>query len=259
MLIERRRDITEEITIAHTSEKMKMNIGGRELDCKIRFSMLDLKKFYELRDSGLSGRKAIIESICRNLVVKEYQQEDLIQSIEKLSDEILEGYIEKIVSRDQMMQEIFAETNGDCYDRFYVASRKSWEEQWQRIKPVITASLPKITGLSKSVQTQVNISGISKSLVQFSEGLSKLIMPVINLQEMVKPLINQMSEINKKISVSFENIAKTLSSFVSKISIPTYSEEEKEKIKESYVQWGAYGWSTIPNAPLTLFLIHRRT
>ena len=253
MLIERRRDITEEITIAHTSEKMKMNIGGRELDCKIRFSMLDLKKFYELRDSGLSGRKAIIESICRNLVVKEYQQEDLIQSIEKLSDEILEGYIEKIVSRDQMMQEIFAETNGDCYDRFYVASRKSWEEQWQRIKPVITASLPKITGLSKSVQTQVNISGISKSLVQFSEGLSKLIMPVINLQEMVKPLINQMSEINKKISVSFENIAKTLSSFVSKISIPTYSEEEKEKIKESYVQWGAYGWSTIPNAPLTLF------
>lgn len=96
MLIERRRDITEEITIAHTSEKMKMNIGGRELDCKIRFSMLDLKKFYELRDSGLSGRKAIIESICRNLVVgEEYQQEDLIQSIEKLSDEILEGYIEK--------------------------------------------------------------------------------------------------------------------------------------------------------------------
>ena len=240
--MERREiDSTEDITVVYSKEKMTITLFGKDYFCSVHFSMLDLKNFYEERDAGESGKIAIAEAIYKNLVDMDNPEQDVLEEIENLPDSVYEQYIEQVTERDPVMKQIYEEASGDCFCRFNEALRKSWEKQWQQMKPALAQAF------------KVNIPAIDKSLVQFSESISKLAAPIINTQKIFKPLADQMTSINKIISDSFGNLSKTLSALVSKIKVPSYTEEEKEEIKDAYLQWGKYGWSVIPNAPITLY------
>lgn len=51
----------------------------------------------------------------------------------------------------------------------------------------------------------------------------------------------------------FQQVAASIAEAVSKISIPTIPQEEKQRWEESYKKWGEIGWSVLPNAPFNFF------
>lgn len=62
-----------------------------------------------------------------------------------------------------------------------------------------------------------------------------------------------MPEAIKQILDSIEFVTKQISSALTLIHIPEYSEEQKQRISNAHKEWGTFGWTLPPSAPMKLF------
>lgn len=154
-----------------------------------------------------------------------------------------------IAEKDPVAKETYNECVGSCFDRYYAASQKSWAAQWKEMKPEINTAF---SGINKAAleMRKVALSDMGKSLVNFSVSISNMIKPIIDMQEVINSYSKQ---INETISKTIGNLSQVVGSLATKINIPTYTEEDRQRIKDSHVKWGEYGWSIIPEAPLKFY------
>lgn len=241
----------DDIIINDTYETIKIVINGKEYDCITAFSESDLEMFFKQREVGQSGKDAIVRSILRNLKSDEnVKKEELLESTNVLSDSVIEMYLIKVTEGNTVMRQKYEEVEGNCYDKFYVALKESRKELTEQLLPTFS----EIAKLNFHVDSmKINILGNKESTNQIAEIFADIVKSTIDVHHIMKPILDQMAEVGGIIAKNCTNITAALVDIIPKIKIPSFSEEEKEQIKASYIKWAEYGWTTIPNAPLSFY------
>lgn len=241
----------EKLKINNKYETIKAIIDGEEYDCITRFSVSDHILFEKQRNLGYSGKEVIKSSIIKNLVgIEAKKREELLANDSIVSDSIVEMYISKLTDGDTIMKKAYDVAEGDCYERFDVALKESTKELLKQLQPKLSEIKPNFHLESM----KINIPGYNQNIGQMTKTIAQIVKPMMDTQEMLKPFFNQIAELSKSISKYYSSITTTLSDIIKRVRIPPFSEEEKEQIKSSYVEWGKYGWTTIPNVPISFYL-----
>ena len=81
-----------------------------------------------------------------------------------------------------------------------------------------------------------------------------------NIGKMMAEAIAAFSSISRNFDKYAESIGKALSIFssavtsaIANLKIPELTEEKKKELENNYRQWGKWGWTIIPDSPLSLF------
>ena len=129
-------------------------------------------------------------------------------------------------------------------------------KEWR--KELLKQLQPKIFEITKPNfhldSTYTNILGYKGNIGQMTKTIAQIVKPMIDTQEMFKPIFKQMAEFSKSIAKILVNVSGYLTDVLLKTEIPSLSEDEKERIKDSYQIWGKYGWTIIPNIPYSFYL-----
>lgn len=241
----------DDIIINGTYETIKLIINKKEYDCISAFSESDLEMFFKQRDLGQSGKEVIVRSIFRNIESdKNEKKEELFESINALPDSVIETYIVKVTEGNTVMSQKYEESEGNCYDKFYVALKESRKEL---LKPLLSI-FSETTNLDFNHDLmKISIPGYKENITQIVETFADIVKSTIDVHQIMKPFLDQMAEFGKSISKYCTSITGALVDIIPKIKIPYFSEEEKEQIKVSYTKWAEYGWTSIPNAPISFY------
>lgn len=241
----------DDIIINGTYETIKLIINKKEYDCISAFSESDLEMFFKQRDLGQSGKEVIVRSIFRNIESdKNEKKEELFESINALPDSVIETYIVKVTEGNTVMSQKYEESEGNCYDKFYVALKESRKEL---LKPLLSIFSETTNSDFNHDLMKISIPGYKENITQIVETFADIVKSTIDVHQIMKPFLDQMAEFGKSISKYCTSITGALVDIIPKIKIPYFSEEEKEQIKVSYTKWAEYGWTSIPNAPISFY------
>lgn len=241
----------DDIIINDSYETIKLIINEKEYDCITAFSESDLELFFKQRDLGQSGKEVIVRSIFRNIESDENEKkEELFESIDALPDSVIETYIVKVTEGNTIMSQTYEESEGNCYDKFYIALKESRKEL---LKPLLSIFSETTNSNFNLDSMKINIPGYKENITQIAEIFADIVKSTIDVHQIMKPFLDQMAEFGKSISKYCTNITGALVDIIPKIKIPYFSEEEKEQIKVSYTKWAEYGWTSIPNAPISFY------
>lgn len=241
----------DDIIINGTYETIKLIINKKEYDCISAFSESDLEMFFKQRDLGQSGKEVIVRSIFRNIESdKNEKKEELFESINALPDSAIETYIVKVTEGNTVMSQKYEESEGNCYDKFYVALKESRKEL---LKPLLSIFSETTNSDFNHDLMKISIPGYKENITQIVETFADIVKSTIDVHQIMKPFLDQMAEFGKSISKYCTSITGALVDIIPKIKIPYFSEEEKEQIKVSYTKWAEYGWTSIPNAPISFY------
>ena len=84
---------------------------------------------------------------------------------------------------------------------------------------------------------------------EWIQKLAPIAEEVMSAQKELNAIMEQLQPALAEYQCAFNEIAQLLA----EVSIPSVSEEEKEKLLKSHRQWGEYGWTLHPNAILKFF------
>lgn len=237
----------DDIIINDTYETIKLIINKKEYDCITAFSESDLEMFFKERDLGQSGKEVIVRSIFRNIESdKNEKKEELFESINALPDSVIETYIVKVTEGNTVMSQKYEESEGNCYDKFYIALKESRKEL---LKPLLSIFSETTNSDFNHDFMEIAFPGYKENITQITEICDDIVKSTIDVHQIMKPFLDQMAEFGKSISKYCTNIIAALVDIIPKIEILPFTEEEKEQIKASYTKWAEYGWTTIPNKP----------
>ena len=74
------------------------------------------------------------------------------------------------------------------------------------------------------------------------EALGNIVMKADQFATAIKPMLDVIQQISASFAESISNI-----------SIPTFSEEERQRLLESHCQWGKLGWTWFQDAPMNFY------
>lgn len=236
-------DTTEFFLNSHNDKKVSITIKQKEYKASIHFSMNDGEQYIaELMKDG--DYKKAIAIIVYDKLNRDYGAEcPLLQDVIDTNDISFSEYIFAVVANSKELQQIFDDTDNalPIRQRFSIAYKAYIDMLEKRLADVARPMLENYKQLIKSTE----FSGLYK-LQEFAntihppwldaiEGITRTAQMVANA---VQP---------------FKQIADSIADAVSKINIPTISQEKKELWEESYKKWGEIGWSVLPNAPFNFF------
>lgn len=203
--------------------QIRLNINNKEYVCSVIFTAGDFIEFIRQRNEKQTGKLAIAQSIYNNI---ENPEDVNISDIMALSDSEIEKYLKCIVEVEYNL--VWIDGSRDCYENFYT-----------ELLSLCTDSLKEAT---------VEISKKFRDItVNINKNLSSAIVA------MLEPLATAVSELSQKIWDSLLSATKQLDEIIKNIHIPEYTDAEIEELKKSYSKWGEFGWTIIPEAPLTLY------
>ena len=84
---------------------------------------------------------------------------------------------------------------------------------------------------------------------EWIQKLAPIAEEVMSAQKELNAIMEQLQPASAEYQCAFNEIAQLLA----EVSIPSVSEEEKERLLKSHRQWGEYGWTLHPNAILKFF------
>lgn len=84
---------------------------------------------------------------------------------------------------------------------------------------------------------------------EFLPAFQDIVKPLADFKKAFAPVLQALKDFNKVIDDSLSSLKKALSG----ISIPSFSDEEKQALIDSFTQWGKYGWTIIPDGDYDLF------
>ena len=88
---------------------------------------------------------------------------------------------------------------------------------------------------------------------EWIQKLAPIAEEVMSAQKELNAIMEQLQPALAEYQCAFNEIAQLLA----EVSIPSVSEEEKEKLLKSHRQWGEYGWTLHPNAILKFSIKNR--
>ena len=82
-------------------------------------------------------------------------------------------------------------------------------------------------------------AAIAKAKKRVEDMTANIARSFVKMSEYLSPLLTAFQE--------------NLIDILAKITVPTYTDEDKRRLMNHYIQWGALGWTTVPAAPYRLF------
>lgn len=204
-------------------KRVSLILNGHNYDIQL---VLSAEDFVELRTVDLSNPEMCLlfvgKLICRHVVNAE---EDLLP--ESVNCKAINLYVDTFLLTDKQLEEIYHQNEADIpnYVKFLISLKKRYETKF--VQPT-NALLPAI-------------SNITQALLRFSEYIEPLI-------ETVHSAIENITRVLPSIQEFFDNISNLVKSF----SIPSITEEERQKMLEKCIWWGQIGWSNTEFLPQEL-------
>lgn len=211
-------------------KKFYVYLCNKEYEVSTIISYRDLRKIQEAKEDATTDFQRIFAEFVHDKIARE--SKPAVDDI--YSDENLKVCAEEFIIIDNRVAE-FYRINQERME-FYKAVLVSIYEKCDEDFKGLIKGLPRINN-------EV-LEGISNALKTFRQTVVKIVTsPVIeNLAKMTA----QISEVLGKIAI---NVGETLQD----IKLPTISDERKEELRVAYKAWGSYGWTTMPNLPLSVF------
>ncbi len=234
---------TENFLIQHNDKKVHITIKQKEYEISAHFSMSDSKRYLAelVKDNDY---KRAIAVIVHDKLNRDYGKEcPLLQDVIDTDDDAYSNYIFTVVETSRELQKIFdvIDDGSSIRQRFSIAYKVYMDRLGEQLINAVRPALEDYNRLVKNI----DFSGLHKL-----QEIANKVQPV---------LLDAMEGINRTTQMiaiavqPFQQIAASIAEAVSKISIPTISQEEKERWEESYKKWGEIGWPVLPNAPFNFF------
>ena len=234
---------TEIFLNTNNDKKVLIIIKQKEYEVSTHFSMNDSEQYIaELTKDG--DYKKAIAVIVHDKLNRDYGTEcPSLQDVIDTEDIAFEEYIFTVVATNKELQQIFDDVDDTLpiRQRYSIAYKAYMDMLGHRLADTMRPVLENYNRLIKSIdfsglyKVQELVNKMRPAWLDAIEGITKTTQMIANA---VQP---------------FQQIAASIANAVSKIHIPTISQEEKERWEESYKKWGEIGWPILPNAPFNFF------
>jgi|LAHS01.1.fsa_nt_gb uncharacterized protein YukE len=227
------------------SDKIPIRINGKEYLISTFFSLSDAELYLSQLEETQNSKRAIAFIVHKKLK----KLEPPIPTVEEIANEdasVFSKYILAIVKGDgEELYNFYEETEPTLPDteRFAQAYKKYSDllsaKMAERLKPTLETL--------KQIQKSVDLSWINQLQQTFSS-------PVwVQTMQQVSRMAQDAANILAPIRNAINEYATAAAELISNIQIPSFSDEDKERLAERYRKWGDFGWTIIPNAPIKLF------
>lgn len=237
----------EDITVflnALSDRQASIVIKDKQYMISTHFSLYDMEKYMDNLKSSNNAKVAIA-----TIIHLKMQKCDLsIPTLEEISsedDSVFIDYIMKLVDDSKELKKYFELTEEalPITERFRLTNNEYYKA-WKN-------SMAKITKPMMKNFEQIN--RINQSWINPMEQIINSFQPITDAILNITQMPQRIAEIVAPIQDALTRFTNLFTEIVSSIQIPTFSEEEKQQLLESYKTWGMYGWTVIPNASFDLF------
>lgn len=242
-ICENQNEITNLFLNPHNDKKVPITIKGKEYEVSTHFSMNDSEQYItELTKEG-DYKKAIAIIVNKRLNSAYGVESPLLQDIIDTNDDAFSKYIFAVVTSNKELQQIFDNIDETLpmRKRFSIA-HKSYTDMLG--KQLADAMRPMLENYNRLIK-RIDFSGLNK----IQEIANKMRPAWLDAIEG----ITRTTQMIANAAQPFQQIAASIAEAISKINIPTVSQEKKELWEESYKKWGELGWPVLPNAPFNFF------
>jgi len=238
-------DNLDNVFLNRQSDTVSISIKGTNYSIPIFFSMHDAEIYLSQLEETQDAKRAIAFIIHKKLKKLETSVPN-VEDIVTEDSSSFSDYILAIVNNDgEELLQFYEETNPSLpiTEHFAQAYKKYSDFLGSRMVDRLKPTLDVLSQIQKSIDlswvNQLQQTFSSPAWIQTMQQVSRVAQEAANI---LAPIRNVISEYSNAIS-----------GLLSNIQIPSFSEENKEKLAERYIKWGDLGWTIIPNAPIKLF------
>lgn len=175
-----------------------------------------------------------------------------VNEIYDLPEDVFHRYINICLGEDDDLKEIYDTVNEENpYKRFVLTVHESAKRQARIIADSLKPVFDSVAQRQKILVPKITLP------IETMQALSNAV------SEAIRPLQSSMAEVAKRLTQSvrmlpdysslFSGINSTLQQIVSSIRVPLLTKEDKERLLQSYEEWGKLGWTLPPDAPANIF------
>ncbi|MGN8714069.1 hypothetical protein [Hornefia butyriciproducens] len=242
------------IELSNARKPLHLIKNGEDYEFDVRFSLKDWELFCKAREDGGTGRDVLVNSLCMRFVRNADEENQNEVNPSDITNEDLNKYVMCLVGDNAIMLEAYNRVDGDACQKLDAAYKASLQNAVDKLRPTINIALSNLAKAYSVTDIKPIITpGMSAAISSISKSMSNIVSSQVKLNEMLKPLMQQLSFVNNEALESIRSTVKSFGEFIKKINIPTLSDEEKNRLQEAYITWGKLGWTTIPEAPFSLF------
>lgn len=223
-------------------KKATVIIDAQQYSMENFISLNDVIMLTENLDGGHTDYRHVIAAMIFRKIQCEENQFLSVERIAAQDDLFFTSYIDSLLQDDDNLKSSykkFVDEKDVCY-RLILAVDDEWKEYGKSIGAIFQKiNIPKLNignGLAPILKSYIEES--QKPFNGFGEAVKAIIDPIQKLSAVYSEWAERFGQ--------FKNI-------LSGIHIPALSEERKEKLIKSFQQWGEYGWTMIPEAPLAFY------
>lgn len=237
-------------------------IDGIEYDFIAVFTMSD----YEIVEDEIERKEHIHKEIVAKIVLGHICEDTEKLTIEVLPDELLERYIEIVVSVSESIGMVYKEKENivDIYERFVASIQENIRIQSEKLLEGLNnivipqIDLPKINMQLFSPQREYGESLHLESLLPdtsyIKEGLERIAQSMIDRQKTLVSFSDNIASIIQEQQSYISSVNQQISQAFSKLSSYDIDKEKLEDIHKSWKKWGEYGWTIPDHADIKDFL-----
>lgn len=239
-------------------ELLLIKVGDKSYEVRPYLSISDMQI---VSDKLQENRDVDYKLIVAEVITKHTHDTFSPLEISELDDIIIEKYINICVSTDSRLKEYYESLDiPDKNKRFVLAVDASGKELAKELSETWKQSVGP------------TLSNISESTEAMRKSLAQAIAPALKMSDTLKAITSEcqktwqstLAEKLKAIAESYKNmipdysqifsgISSALQELVNNIHIPTITEEDKNRLIQSYTAWGKQGWTIPPHAELSVF------
>lgn len=212
-----------------------LSFCGNKYEITLYLSAGDVLSIIDYINAKKTEHNVEVASIIEKHIIPVVPADSLVSQIAE-DESGLSTYIDAIVNETDTLKEFFDKNkaNNNVCHRFLCAVHDKWSESAGK----------SAIAVANAIQTP--LSEINR---QPAKMLGNLTHTANILQSIVKPFSLISEKIAKVVSVYNQQI----STIFSGINFPHITEERKQELRESYENWGEYGWAVIPWAEFDLY------
>ena len=227
-------------------DKITIVLCGHEYLIAPRFTLSDMELYLKNMEDGETAKTALVSIIYRKLQNCEVpiptHEEVLLEE-----DSVFEPYILSIIESSEKWKVIYEQTDISLsvIERFSLSIKQFSNECSKNIMKAMQPTISMIEQMNRNINLSW-INDVQRIVNLYQPAINDAILQVAKVAQRTAEILAPIQKVIQQYTNSFANI-------ISNIQIPTYSEEQKKILIESYKTWGSMGWSVIPHAPLKLF------
>lgn len=250
--------------IGQNPKKITLRICDKEYELTVFLSFNDL----EIIKSRLKEKNVDYKAIVTEVMVSHSEGALNIEEVSAFEDEEIDRFINAYLDQEKKLKEIFESLKftSRC-KRFVLAIDETHKEYMKDLRRSFEGinksdlSLNKgfIINANQIIENSISLSqkelfsALSSSLTRLDEPVKMLLSNQKNLSESLQPLFDSYSEQLANIRKVFSEQISSFSRSIKKLDIPILRDDERERLINSFKEWGELGWTPPPKADLFLF------